>query len=117
MKRSQIQEGMVFGVSTPDDRLALVQLIKKDKPIFYMAGFDILIPNKDAFVNDCLGNAGVLFLGNFFDDMIKSDQWVYLGKAPLKNVPFPNTRVLISEKWVVESWDRKKWGKSRRQKP
>lgn len=108
MKRSQIKEGMVFGVPMPNGKLAVVQLIKQQKPIFYMAGFDLVVSDPTSFEIPCLYAASVLFLGNFFDDMIKTDQWICLGIAPIKQVPYPITRVFIAGKWVIESWDGKK---------
>jgi hypothetical protein len=39
--------------------------------------------------------------------MIKTDQWVFLGIAPVPNVPFPLTRVLVEGVWHIETWDRK----------
>lgn len=108
MKRSQIKEGMVFGVPMPNNTLAVVQLIRKDKPIFYMAGFDLVVGDSNPFEPAKLFQSKVLFLGNFFDDLIKNDHWLHLGNGPVQEVPFPNTRVLITGEWVIESWDRKK---------
>ena len=106
MKRSQIKEGMVFGVPMPDKSHAVVQLIRKDKPIFYMAGFDLILRESEPFAPSKLEQSNILFLGNFFDGLIKNDHWLYLGSADVRQVPFPKTRVLISGEWVIESWDR-----------
>lgn len=106
MNRSQIKEGMVFGIPFPDGRFGIVQLIKRQKPIFYMAGFDLTVATPESPLLKSLDSDGILFLGNFFDDLIKTDQWIYLGSAPVaKDIPFPQTRVMIDGKWVVETWD------------
>lgn len=108
MKRSQIKEGMVFGVPMPNNTFAVVQLIRKDKPIFYMAGFDLVVSDESPFEPMKLKNAKVLFLGNFFDSQIVAEHWRFLGLAPIQQVPFPRTRVLITGQWIVESWDKTK---------
>ena len=108
MKRNQIKEGMVFGIPMPNGFYAIIQLIKKDKPIFYMAGFDITLDEKQAFQPSSLMTAKVLFLGNFFDAQIVSGHWKFLGSAPITKVQFPWTKVLIAGDWIVESWDGKK---------
>lgn len=108
MKRSQIKAGMVFGLGLPDGRLALIQLIKKDAPIFYMVAFKHLLSAASDFTPSELSSAVPLFLGNFFDNMITTDQWVFLGTAPISDVPFPLTRILVNGTWHIEDWERKK---------
>ncbi len=107
MKRNHIKEGMVFGIPMPNGFQAVIQLIKKDKPIFYMAGFDLMVEEEETFCPATLTKANVLFLGNFFDAQIVADHWKFLGTAPVSKVPFPRTKVLISGQWILESWDGK----------
>lgn len=105
MKKIKVRAGQIFAVKVAEDVYCFGQVMRKGGVCFYMAGFDLTVSSLDDFNQDKLNSAKVLFLGNFFDVLIKNGHWALVTEAPLRVVPYPCYRVMIDGDWVIESWD------------
>jgi hypothetical protein len=75
-----------------------------------MVAFDVVFDLGSLFDNKLIEDAHVLFVGTFFDSLIKRGDWKVLGNSEpiLSRVPFPCFKIRIGEHEYVESWDRSK---------
>ena len=108
MKKVRIKEGQIFSIKLADRVYAFGQVIRKGEACYYMAAFDLTTESPAAFDLESLSSAKVLFLGSFFEGLIKNNRWTVVAEAPVRTVPYPCYRVLIAGDWIVESWDRRK---------
>ena len=99
--------GDIFQIPLGDDQVGFGQIVAKCNPICYMVAFD-LVAHKDApaVVEQILASP-IIFLGNFFDSLIKIGEWKVIANAKpdLGKIPFPCYQVEIEGKVYVESWD------------
>jgi hypothetical protein len=100
-----IDPGMVFAIPLAEKTFGFGQLIAWQRPIFYMAGYDIKADSPDVNEHD-MRKATPVLLGNFFDVLIRNGRWFPIGKQEMPKVPFPCFKIKIEDNFRVESWDR-----------
>ena len=99
--------GDVFAIPVGDHKLCYGQIVAKSDPIYYMIAFDVLCPDTMPLNIQAIVGSPILFLGNFFDSLIKNKDWKIVGNIQprLGEIPFPAYRVQIQGKTYAESWD------------
>jgi len=102
----KIEPGLLIAIPLAEKVFGFGQLIAWQKPIFYMVGYDLKaeIPTLD---EQEIIHASPIFMGNFFDVLIKNGRWLSVKKLGIPDVPFPCFKFKIGDKFYVESWDRK----------
>jgi hypothetical protein len=100
-----IDPGLVFAIPLAEKTFGFGQLIAWQRPIFYMAGYDMKADSPDVNEHD-MRKARPVLLGNFFDILIRNGRWLPIGKQETPKVPFPCFKIKIEDKFRVESWDR-----------
>jgi hypothetical protein len=100
-----LQAGLVFAIPLADKMFGFGQLLAWQRPIFYMAAYDLKAESPNVNEDDVRGATPVL-LGNFFDILIRNGRWLAVGRQEMPKVPFPCFKIKIEEKLCVESWDR-----------
>jgi len=70
-----------------------------------MVGYDI--KSDSLAMDDChIRKANPVFMGNFFDVLIRNGRWPTIKQLTIPNVPFPSFKIKIENKFYVETWDR-----------
>jgi hypothetical protein len=100
-----IDSGLVFAIPLAEKTFGFGQLIAWQRPIFYMAGYDMKGSSPDVNEQD-MRKATPALLGNFFDILIRNGRWLPVGKMETPNVPFPCFKIRIEDNFRVESSDR-----------
>jgi hypothetical protein len=100
-----INSGLVFAIPLAEKTFGFGQLIAWQRPIFYMAGYDMNADSPDPNGQD-ITRAAPALLGNFFDILIRSGRWLPIGKMETPKVPFPCFKIRTEDSFRVESWDR-----------
>jgi hypothetical protein len=100
-----IDPGLVFAIPLAEKTFGFGQLIAWQRPIFYMAGYDINADSPDVTEHD-MSKARPVLLGNFLDILIRNGRWLPIGKQETPKVPFPCFKIKIEDKFRVESWDK-----------
>lgn len=108
MRAVKSKIGNVFGIPIADNRFCLGQIVADADPAHYMVAFDALIDSNNSFETKLIQDAQTLFVGAFFDSLIRRGDWKVLGHAEpdLTRIPFPCFKIRIGEHEYVESWDR-----------
>src|SRR5262249_31419094 len=94
-----------FAIPLAEKTFGFGQLIAWQRPIFYMAGYDMKANSPDVNEQD-VRKATPALLGNFFDILIRNGRWLPIGKMETPKVPFRCFKIMIENKFRVESWDR-----------
>ena len=102
---TRIEPGLVFAIPISENLFGFGKLVAKDEPVFYMVGYDICSHTTN-LTEEKLDQAKPLFVGNFFDVLIRSERWLPVMKLPIRNLPFPCFKVRIGDKFFIESWNR-----------
>ena len=71
--------GDVFAIPVGDHKLCYGQIVAKSDPIYYMIAFDVLCPDTMPLNIQAIVGSPNLFLGNFFDSLIKNKDWKIVG--------------------------------------
>jgi hypothetical protein len=100
-----IDVGLVFSIPLAEKTFGFGQLIAWQRPIFYMAGYDLKSKSPDVNESD-MRNARPVLFGNFFDVLIRNGRWLAIKQLETPKAPFPCFKVKIGEKFYVESWNR-----------
>jgi Immunity protein 26 len=101
-----IESGLVFAIPLAEKTFGFGQLIAWQRPIFYMAGYDMKGSSPDDMNEQDMRKARPALLGNFFDILIRNGRWLPVGKMEAPNIPFPCFKIRIEDTFRVESWDR-----------
>lgn len=106
MKR-KIDDGLVFSIRLLNGKYGFGQLVNRQKPIFYMVGYDFQsdVPDID---DETLRHLKPLLLGNFFDVLIRNGRWIPVRHAAPPTVPYPCFKIKIGDTFYIESWDRER---------
>ncbi len=109
--KPKIEPGLIFAIRLLNGKYGFGQLIAKQRPIFYMAAFDI---QREAPVieDSVIQQSRPVFLGNFFDVLIRNGRWVPLQQTTPLQAPRPCFKILIDGAYYVESWDRQRQRKA-----
>ena len=100
-----VDVGLVFAVPLAEKAFGFGQLIAWQRPIFYMAGYDLR--SDSPHVNEPeVRNSRPVFFGNFFDILIRNGRWLATMQLETPNAPFPCFKVKIADRFYVETWDR-----------
>jgi hypothetical protein len=92
-----IDAGLVFAIPLAEKTFGFGQLLAWQRPIFFMAGYDIMGESPD--VNEhVIDKAKPVLLANFFDILIRNGRWPAIGKREVLKVPFPCFKVIIAGK-------------------
>jgi hypothetical protein len=102
-----IDVGLVFALPLAEKTFGFGQLLAWQRPIFYMAGFDLRSETPNVNEEE-MKSAKPVLLGNFFDALICNGHWRAIKKLETPKTPFPCFKVKIGEKFFVESWDRQR---------
>jgi hypothetical protein len=100
-----VDVGLVFSIPLAEKTFGFGQLIAWQRPIFYMAGYDLKSESPDVNEPD-MRNARPVLFGNFFDVLIRNGRWLTIKQLETPKAPFPCFKVKIGDKFYVESWDR-----------
>ncbi len=106
MKRIKIKQGQIFALPLAPQAFAFGQILCLGGVAHYMAGFDLICESLEEFAADRFESSKVLFLGNFFDNLIKKHRWPLVSESSVRTLPLPFYRVLIEGNWTIETWDR-----------
>jgi hypothetical protein len=99
----KIDVGLVFAIPVAEHMFGFGQLIAWQRPIFYMAGYDVTAESPGA-IEGAMKFARPILLGNFFDILIRNGRWLPIKRLETPKVPFPCFKVKIGDKFYVESW-------------
>jgi hypothetical protein len=102
-----VDVGLVFAVPLAEKAFGFGQLIAWQRPIFYMAGYDLRSESPYVSEREIRNSRPVLF-GNFFDILIRNGRWLAIMQLETPNTPLPCFKVKIGDKFCVESWDRQR---------
>jgi hypothetical protein len=100
-----VDVGLVFAVPLAEKAFGFGQLIAWQRPIFYIAGYDIRSESPYVDEREIKNSRPVLF-GNFFDILIRNGRWLAIMQSETPTTPFPCFKVKIGDKFYVETWDR-----------
>jgi len=100
-----IDIGLVFAIPLAEGMFGFGQLIAWQRPIFYMAAYDMTAKSLGPSEDD-MRSARPVLLGNFFDILIRNGRWLAIQRFQIPKVPFPCFKVRIGDKFYVESWDK-----------
>ncbi len=102
-----VDVGLVFAVPLAEKAFGFGQLIAWQRPIFYIAGYDLRSESPCVDERE-IGNSRQVLFGNFFDVLIRNGRWPTIMQLETPNTPFPCFKVKIGEKFYVETWDRQR---------
>jgi hypothetical protein len=100
-----IKRGTVFTIPLDDDHFSYGQIIKKRFPIYYMVAYNIKTSINIEL--EVVINTEILFLGNFFDALLRNGRWTVVGviEPPCERIPYPKHKVFVNGRYCVEAWD------------
>ncbi len=101
------QVGNVFTVPVNEKQIGYGHVIARFEPVYYMVAYDrVSSINQSSHVRE-ITNSPILFLGNFFDNLISMGHWKVIGNEPpeLSRIPFPTYKVQIGNQYFIETWD------------
>ncbi|PWU12230.1 MAG: hypothetical protein C5B50_21895 [Verrucomicrobia bacterium] len=101
----EIEPGLVFAIRLLNGAYGFGQLLVRQEPIFYMAGYDAQ-SQTPTLGHDTIWKAKPVLLGNFFDVLIRNGRWAPVGHSTPPVVPYPCFKIRIGDKFYVETWDR-----------
>ena len=103
---SKIDVGLVFAIPLAERSFGFGQLIAWQRPIFYMAGYDLRSESPHVDERE-IRNARPVLFGNFFDILIRNGHWQPIMQLDSPNAPFPCFKVKVGDRFYVETWDRR----------
>jgi hypothetical protein len=107
MKNSKPKPGQVYAVPLSLNKFGLIQIIRtSERSAIFMAGFEWCAEDLGVVSQDLIASVPIIYLGNFFEALVKIGHWKLVGEFPVRLVPFPSYRILISGSWFIESWDK-----------
>jgi len=104
LSRRKPPVGLVFALPLADQCYGFGQIVARQDSVYYMAGFDH-ISEKPELPPDLLPGLRPVFLGNFFDILIRNGRWISIGVQPVGEFPFPCYKVKIGDHFYIENWE------------
>lgn len=101
------QIGNVFVVPIDEKRVCYGHVVARFEPIYYMVAYDLTSDISRIPAIQEITNLPILFLGNFFDNLITLGRWKVIGHQPpsLSRIPFPAYKVQIGDQFFIENWN------------
>lgn len=103
--RSLAQIGTVFAIPIDFETWGVGQVLAHRYPSCLMAAFETSYSSLPSV--DELSRANVLYVGDFYDTLIRNGRWKTIGVTAVdsNSVVFPKHKVFIDGRDYVESWD------------